>query len=84
MKVWKKVLVGAVSLLLLAGGLMAWRIGPRNLIGLIRYDQRREGSLRVGDLAPDVALVALDGKTPVRLAASVGDRPLVLVLGSFT
>ena len=37
--------------------------GPRNLIGMLRYDQRREGDLKVGDRAPDVTLLALDGKT---------------------
>ncbi len=59
-------------------------VGPRNIIGMIRYDRRPEGSLKVGDRAPDVVLLALDKKTPVRLAASVGDKPLILIFGSFT
>lgn len=84
MKLWKKVVLGVVLLLLAAGGLMAWKIGPRNIIGMLRYDQRQEGKLKVGDLAPDVTLIALDGKTPVRVASSIGDKPLVLVFGSFT
>jgi hypothetical protein len=67
-----------------AAGLIAWKVGPRNVIGMIRYDQRKEGSLRVGDRAPDVALVSLDGRTPVRLSERVGSRPLVLVFGSYT
>ena len=64
--------------------LAAIRIGPRNIIGMIRYDQRKEGTLKQGDAAPDVALVSLDGKTPVRLADRVGGKPLVLVFGSYT
>ena len=58
--------------------------GPRNLIGMIRYDQREEGRLKVGDKAPDVTLLALDGKTPVKLSERLGGKPTVLVFGSFT
>ena len=63
---------------------IAWKIGPRNVIGMLRCDQRQEGTLRVGDRAPDVTLYALDGKTPVRLAQELGGKPTVLVFGSFT
>jgi hypothetical protein len=84
MKLWKKVVLGAALLLLAAGGLMAWKIGPRNIICMLRYDQRQEGKLKVGDRAPDVALLALDGVTPVHLQATIGYKPLVLVFGSFT
>ncbi len=59
-------------------------IGPRNLVGMIRYDQRRDGTLRVGDRAPDVELLALDGVSRIRLSASIGGQPLVLVFGSYT
>jgi len=59
-------------------------IGPRNVIGMLRYDTRHEGALRVGDRAPDVDLVALDGSAPVRLLGAPRTRPLVLVFGSFT
>jgi len=83
-KLWKKVLLGVVILLLGAGALMAWKIGPKNIIGMIRYDQRQEGKLHVGDPAPDVALVGLDGKSTVRLTDTIGGKPLVLVFGSFT
>jgi hypothetical protein len=81
---WKKAGLAVIVLLLGAVGYVAARMGPRNLIGMLRYDQRKEGALKVGDRAPDVSLVALDGKTPVRLQDSIGDRPLVLVFGSFT
>ncbi|MEQ1569585.1 MAG: hypothetical protein ABMA64_28365 [Myxococcota bacterium] len=46
--------------------------------------QRREGSLRVGDPAPDPKVIGLDGKPVHLLAAKRADRPLVLIFGSFT
>jgi len=61
----------------------ALRINPSNLVGMLRYDTRREGDYKVGDRAPDVALLSLDG-APVHLEARLGSRPTVLVFGSFT
>jgi hypothetical protein len=85
MRLWKKIAIGVGALALLALGGFTYMVGgPRNLIGMIRYDQREEGTLKVGDKAPDVALLELDGKTPVRLAERLGARPTVLVFGSFT
>ncbi len=76
------ILLGAIALL---GLFVVWKIGPRNLYGLARYGtQRREGNLRVGDTAPDVRLVSLDGKSPVLLSERTGSKPLVLVFGSYT
>lgn len=75
----------AVVLAILAAGTLALiRIGPRNLWGMLRYDQRREGDLAVGGQAPDVVLTALDGITRVHLHEQTGGKPLVLILGSFT
>jgi hypothetical protein len=51
---------------------------------MLRYDQRREGDLKVGSQAPDVALVSLDGRTPVRISSEIGEKPLVIVFGSYT
>ena len=62
----------------------AWRIGPRNIVGMLRYDSRKEGSLRVGDIAPDAILRLPDGSGTTRISSHVGRRPLVLVFGSFT
>ena len=76
-------LLAVVAVGLAAGGFMVYRIGPRNVWGMLRYDQRQEGSLRVGDRAPDVALTALDG-SPVRLEDRIGERPLILIFGSYT
>ena len=85
MKIFRKVLLILAVVVGIVGAFVAWRIGPRNIIGMIRYDQRNEGKLKPGDAAPDVALVSLDGKTPVRVSEQVGGgRPLVLVFGSYT
>ena len=84
MRLWKKIALGLGVLILLLAGVAVARIGPRNVIGMIRYDKREEGKLRVGDRAPDVALVGLDGASKVRLAETIGPRPLVLVFGSYT
>lgn len=84
MRLGKKIAIGVGSLLLLVAGAAVAYIGPRNLIGMIRYDKRQEGSLKVGDRAPDVALVALDGTSRIRISERVGPRPLVLVFGSYT
>lgn len=80
----KKILI--VVGLLVAGtlGFVVYSIGPRNIVGMIRYDQRKEGSLRVGSSAPDVELVALDGTRRVHLKEFTGSKPLVLVFGSYT
>ena len=74
--------LGLVAVALIAAALVM--IGPRDLIGILRYDQRREGSLKVGDRAPDVTLAALDGTSKVRLLEQFTGRPLVIVFGSFT
>jgi hypothetical protein len=46
--------------------------------------QRREGTLEVGDPAPDAPAVRLDGAPARLLEAKRPDRPLVVVFGSFT
>ena len=85
MRLWKKALIGLGVLVFLAAGALTYMIGgPRNVIGMLRYDQRQEGTLKVGDRAPDVAMLALDGKSPVRLTDSLGGKPTVLIFGSFT
>ena len=81
---WKKLVLGTLALLLLAGGVVVWRIGPSNIIGMLRYDQRREGDLKVGDRAPDVLLHTLDGKSQTSILARDQGQPLVVVFGSFT
>ena len=44
----------------------------------------REGNLKVGDVAPDFSLETFDKQSNVRLSASKGQKPVVLVFGSYT
>lgn len=80
----KKIIIGVGVLVLLLASAAAVMIGPRNIIGMLLYDQRREGRLVVGDAAPDVVLAAIDGEPAVHLASLMRGKPLVLVFGSFT
>jgi hypothetical protein len=81
----KKIVIIVGALALLALGAFTYMVGgPRNLIGMMRYDQREEGTLKVGDRAPDVGLIALDGSTPVKLSEHMGGKPTILIFGSFT
>ncbi|HEY6928114.1 MAG TPA: hypothetical protein VJA66_00425 [Thermoanaerobaculia bacterium] len=80
----KKILLVVLALALGGAAFVVARIGPRNVIGMLRYDQRQEGKLRPGDRAPNVSLVALDGRTPMPLGSVLGEKPVVLVFGSFT
>jgi hypothetical protein len=79
----KKILiaVGAVLALIVIGAVGF--IGPRNVVGMLRYDIRSEGALKAGDRAPDIELVALDGSR-TRLVERFSERPMVLIFGSFT
>jgi len=79
---WALFAVAAIGLLF--GAVMVYRIGPRNLIGMWRYDQRREGDIKVGDRAVDVSLIGLDGSSTMHLRDRIGERPLVLLFGSYT
>ena len=78
----------SVAVLLLAGfGVAVYLAGsPRDAYGMLRYAvwQMSSGEVQAGDRAPDVELVALDGTTRFRLRDRLGERPLVLVFGSYT
>ena len=60
--------------------------GPRDVYGFLRYalPQWHGGNLHAGDRAPDVPLMSLDGQTKFHLSDRIGQRPLVLVFGSYT
>lgn len=81
----RKKILAAVAALVLAGSvsMVAW-MGPRNVIGILRYDQREEGHLKVGDEAPDVQLRTLAEAKSENLKTFVGQKPLILIFGSFT
>ena len=80
----KRILLGASVALLCGIGGVVTAIGPRNVIGILRYDTRKEGLLNVGDPAPDVELLATSGTAGQKLSAQLRGRPLVLIFGSFT
>lgn len=80
----KLVAIGAAAVVFIAGAVVLARIGPRNVIGMIRYDQREEGKLKPGDLAPSVELLSPDGARREAISAHIGEKPLVLIFGSFT
>lgn len=48
------------------------------------WTRARAGTLNVGDAAPDFNLSTLDKSAHVELAAFRGDKPVVLVFGSYT
>jgi hypothetical protein len=85
MRTWHRLLI--IAAVLVVGSLIILPlvlIGPRNIWGMLRYDQRREGALKVGDQAPDVVLAELQGGKSIQLEQEMGKRPLVLIFGSFT
>jgi hypothetical protein len=79
---WKKMVLAMVALVVGAAAFLLWKIGPRNVVGMLRYDQRRDGELKVGDRAPAAMLIALDGAS--RQPMLTPGKPTVLVFGSFT
>ncbi len=55
--------------------------------GSSRGSEQLEGALeapRVGEMAPDFELPAMDGSTTMRLSAHRGARPVILIFGSYT
>jgi hypothetical protein len=81
---WKKVLLALAGVVVVGAGVLIATIGPRNVVCMIRYDQRREGDLKVGDRAPAAMLVSLDGKSRSPLFDTSRNQPTVLIFGSFT
>lgn len=84
---WKwTVLIIFVVLAIGYGALGHFMGGPRDVYGFLRYalPQWHRGDLHVGDRAPNVRLMNLDGQTTFYLRDRIGRRPLVLVFGSYT
>jgi Iodothyronine deiodinase len=67
-------------------GLSIMAGSPKDAYGMVRYalPHMHRGNLRVGSDAPDARIVALDGTTRFHIRERTGQRPLVLVFGSFT
>jgi hypothetical protein len=60
--------------------ILVWGLTPAKRIWL----WARAGSLREGDLAPDFSLSTVDHRRRVTLSEHRGQRPVVLVFGSYT
>jgi hypothetical protein len=67
-----------------AGALGYYEALKRAWIRYNEFDVRSEGSLEVGDLAPDLELQAVDGSGPRKISDFYRVKPLVLVFGSYT
>ncbi len=78
--------IGLLAILVIAVGVGCYFMGPHNLYGFLRYalPQWHSGNLRVGDPAPDAMLYSLDGHSTFRIRDHLRQRPLVLILGSYT
>jgi len=82
---WTAVSLGGL-LVLAYVGLSILAGGPKDAIEMLRFalPHMHVGKLKVGDVVPDVPLVALDGATRFHIRERSTGRPLVLVFGSFT
>jgi hypothetical protein len=82
-KRWLRWLLAAVAVLVL-GGWGYFEALKRAWIRYNEYDIRSEGSLSVGDLAPDLELAAADGSGSRKISDLYREKPVVLVFGSYT
>jgi hypothetical protein len=76
-------IIGAVVLVGGVGSLAFFEASKRAWIRIDKYDIRTEGSLQVGDLAPDLGLTLVGGET-MNLSELWAAKPLVLTFGSYT
>lgn len=84
---WKWAALILLAVLALGYGVLSHFMGgPRDVYGFLRYalPQWHRGDLQVGNRAPNVPLMSLDGQTQFHLNDRIGERPLVLVFGSYT
>ncbi len=80
--------IAVLLVILLATFLLLCKMagGPKDVYGMVRYalPHMHSSKLKVGDDAPDVRLVALDGSDHFHIRERTGGRPLVLIFGSYT
>jgi hypothetical protein len=79
--------IGLGSLLVCAFiGLSVMAGGPKDALYMVRYalPHMHRGNLKVGDLAPDARVVALNGSDKFHIRERTGAKPLVIIFGSFT
>ncbi len=76
-------IIGAVVLIGGVSGLAFFEASKRAWIRIDEYDIRTEGSLQVGDLAPDLGLTVVGGES-MNLSELWTGKPVVLTFGSYT
>lgn len=79
--------IGIAALVVIVYGVLSFMAGsPKDALFMVRYafPHMRSGSLRVGALAPDGRLTALNGTDHFQIRQRVNGKPLVLIFGSFT
>ena len=84
---WKWATAVFLVLLLVAFGVLSKMAGsPKDAYFMIRYalPHMHRGTLKIGDAAPDVRLIGLDGSSSFHLRERTGARPLVIIFGSYT
>jgi hypothetical protein len=84
---WKWMLGSILGLLVLAFAGLSFMAGsPKDVYGLVRYalPHMHRGKLHVGEDAPDVKLLGLDGSSHFHLRERTGTKPLVVIFGSYT
>jgi hypothetical protein len=81
----RRIVLGTALVLVLgAGGFAGWmQLVKAGILRYNKWDRREKGTLRVGDIAPDLEVAAYDG-SPLRLGSLWADKPAVLVFGSCT
>ena len=84
-----RIALGFCLLLLVGAGALTMWLGPHAIVNtdwvdMTFQDARREGTLKVGDPAPDLTLLGIDGRTPVRIGEYFGVKPTVLMFGSLS
>jgi hypothetical protein len=80
---WPKIAAAALGIAAL-GAWGYYEAMKRAWIRYNEYDIRSEGSLSVGDLAPDLELASADGSGTRKISDLYREKPLVLVFGSYT
>ena len=81
----RAIVLGSLALLLAAAAVFVeTQMGWSNVIGMLRYDTRREGDLKVGDVAPSFTVHEPEQGREVRYLEHPPERPVILVFGSFT
>ena len=81
-----KRLLGIIGVVVFVGGVGAlafFEASKRAWIKIDKYDIRTEGSLQIGDLAPNLGLTLVGGET-MNLSELWQGKPLVLTFGSYT